>query len=639
MKRILFSILMAVVAMVASASVGDVFEYQNLKFSITKEPTNTQDGVATILGLSANGEAQTGYSLQILGGALHDGIWYRVEKVPSTALRGKTNFVNVTIGWGIKEVPASAFDGCTSLKFVSISSSVTVIGANAFRGCNALKEVSCAIPYPDDVSIASNAFPSNTGMKLHVPKTNPNSEDDYLVHPAFGAFSSITSDEKANDYYNVNGYYAIVTNAPSGGNPGEMTIVGCNTLTQNMLEIKPWKTAPMCGKEFRITSICSNAFFENEYLKSVDLTDATNLKVIGNGAFYGSAVETVNLGTTLTEIEPRAFMNCQKLTTLSIPASVTTIGGSFVEGAKNLTAIGVSSSNPNYASYYGMLYNKKRTELIVCPPGIDPQTLTRTGAITEDLFPKELTTVGRDAFYQCDKIEMLEFPYGLKELNFCSVYKCANLLEVSLPSTVTAFNDCSFYKCANLNVVRCNATTPPSVNPNIEFTGAPRAVLHVPYESIAAYKAAPRWNGFSIYGSGSYDAPSKDVSTKTEKFKVYYTIHSAKPETINGTAYDGRAKLSCVPPISTAYSSVDLTLPEYITVKGKKYAVTAVASKACYNSPEVDTKVTLGVNVDTICDNAFKDTPRIVSLTLNSNLKYLGMYAFEGCSVAGKIDL
>ncbi|MDO4510898.1 MAG: leucine-rich repeat protein [Bacteroidales bacterium] len=635
MKRIVLSILMAAVAMVASAAVGDVFTYGYLKYSITKEATSSQDGTAIVLGLSEEAETQTRLVVTVSGRAQYNNKGYKVEKVPNTALRGKTNLYNVTIGWGIKEVEANAFDGCTSLQHLTITSSVTVIGANAFSGCKALSEVGCAIPYPDEVSIATNAFPSKSGMTLYVPNTNPNSEDDYLVHPAFSAFSSITASGKAHDGIATMGYYTIVTKAPSGSTRGEMTIVGFQSSIQHPNDFKPQDYEVIAGQRFNIVSICDGAFFNDSKLKVADFSKATNLKVIGNSAFYGSAIETLNLGTTLTEIDPRAFQNCQNLTTLSIPASVTTIGGGFVQGASNLKTIEVATENQNYASYNGVLYNKSRSQLIACPPGYAPES----GNFLADLFPDELTTVGRDAFYQCDKIEMLEFPYGLKELNFCSVYKCANLLEVSLPSTVTAFNDCSFYKCANLNVVRCNATTPPSVNPNIEFSGAPRAVLRVPYESIDAYKAAPRWEGFSIYGTGSYDAPSKDMTISMEKYKVYYTIHSDKPETINGTAYDGRAKLSCVPSYSITATSAELSLPEYITVKGKKYAVTAVASGACPQRLSVDTKVKLGVNVDSICDRAFKDIPRIVGIKFDHNFTYLGNYAFDGCGISGELKL
>ncbi len=58
-----------------------------------------------------------------------------------------------------------------------------------------------------------------------------------------------------------------------------------------------------------------------------------------------------------------------KVRKINIPAGITTINDGALAGAPRLTEISVASSNPNYASYEGALYNKTKEELLFVPSG------------------------------------------------------------------------------------------------------------------------------------------------------------------------------------------------------------------------------------------------------------------------------
>lgn len=109
------------------------------------------------------------------------------------------------------------------------------------------------------------------------------------------------------------------------------------------------------------------------------------VEVIGNRTFRKcSALETISLPSTLTEIEQGAFQSCSNLNTCVIPASVQVIGqGAFAE-CKSLTEI-------------------------VIPDGvtrIEKDTFRATG-VEEMVIPASVTYIGDYAFRDCYQMKKL----------------------------------------------------------------------------------------------------------------------------------------------------------------------------------------------------------------------------------------
>lgn len=114
----------------------------------------------------------------------------------------------------------------------------------------------------------------------------------------------------------------------------------------------------------------------------------------GNSTCTGAVV----LDSSVTTINYATFFEGsggQSITSISIPASVTYIYPDLPLGFRNsnLTEYIVDSSNPNYSSVDGVLYNKNQTRLIAYPRG-------KTGSTF--LIPDSVTTVSHFAF-QCSR--------------------------------------------------------------------------------------------------------------------------------------------------------------------------------------------------------------------------------------------
>lgn len=167
------------------------------------------------------------------------------------------------------------------------------------------------------------------------------------------------------------------------------------------------------GVTYSVTGIGFGAFIGCSSLTSITIPESVTS--IGFGAFAGCySLTSITIPEGVTSIEEQTFYSCYSLTSVTIPESVTSIGlGVFADcysltsvnipesvtsigdeafyGCSSLTAIDVSPDNSSYCSVDGILYNKDKTTLYVCPGG-------KTGQIT---IPEGVTSIESSAFYGC----------------------------------------------------------------------------------------------------------------------------------------------------------------------------------------------------------------------------------------------
>ena len=100
------------------------------------------------------------------------------------------------------------------------------------------------------------------------------------------------------------------------------------------------------------------------------------------------------------------FWNCNNLTSVTIPSSVTSIPGVPFGYCSQLTSISVDPTNPNYVSSSGVLFDKPMTTLIQAPERM-------TGPYT---IPSSVTTIMGSAFQNCTSLTGVTIPTGVTEI-------------------------------------------------------------------------------------------------------------------------------------------------------------------------------------------------------------------------------
>jgi hypothetical protein len=184
------------------------------------------------------------------------------------------------------------------------------------------------------------------------------------------------------------------------------------------------------------------------------------------GAFINTSITSVHIPNTITVINNATFFGCSNLTSIAIPASVTLIGNRFTfRGCGNLTIINVDSSNPNYSSENGILYNKTKTEIIAFPSAsgdiVIPSGVKVIGElafqytnIVNIILPISVTTIGDSAF-SSETLETINMP-GVTIIGngaFSITNRRVNHLTITLGATAPKVGTNNFSNYYSSNII------------------------------------------------------------------------------------------------------------------------------------------------------------------------------------------
>ena len=122
----------------------------------------------------------------------------------------------------------------------------------------------------------------------------------------------------------------------------------------------------------------------------------------------------------------------------------------------------------------------------------------------------------------------------------------------------------------------------------------------------------------------SVEAFAHDIEVaNAEGVTIYYDFENYETELV--VVYRGYSDVS----FSNEYTG-NIIIPESVTINEKNYPVTAIGSYA-FSGCSV-TNVTIGNNVTSIRNDAFKNCSLLTSITIGSNVTHIDGAAFEGCS-------
>ncbi len=258
-------------------------------------------------------------------------------------------------------------------------------------------------------------------------------------------------------------------------NDGILTISGIGDMEDWMNNTSPWYYNDSICKvviDEGVTSIGESAF--RYCVNMTDVILPSSLTTIKYGSFMGcSGLTSITLPDHLTEIYSDAFSSCSSLDTIFIPENVEYIDGGAFSGCTNLKSINVHTSNTNYSSVDGVLFNKDKTVLSKYPPAKTgnfdfPESVTEISnnafgsciGLTEIAIPDSITRIGLSAFEKCSSLSSITIPDSITELEGYTFVGCGNLSTINLPDTLSYIGPYTFYTCRNLKSI----ALPDSVN-------------------------------------------------------------------------------------------------------------------------------------------------------------------------------
>ena len=217
-----------------------------------------------------------------------------------------------------------------------------------------------------------------------------------------------------------------------------------------------------------IYSVDNNGYATIEGLETVvegEVTIPGNIGGYPVRSFYdtfrnNTKITSVIISEGVSNISYYAFYGCTKLEYVYIPSSVTSIGKEAFRDTKALQEIEVNAGNSRYLSENGILYNKDKTEIFVCPSscGIEtfvfPDSVTKIAAycfyanvsIKEVIMPENLTEMGEFAFYG-SQLSVIQFNDKLLSIPKYAFSSCKNLRSFEIPATLESIGDFAFENC------------------------------------------------------------------------------------------------------------------------------------------------------------------------------------------------
>ena len=328
-----------------------------------------------------------------------------ITSIGSDAFYQESTLTSVTIGTNVATISANAFFQCTILSSVSIPGSVTNIGNGPFVDCQSLTVISLS---------SSNKFFISTNQILF------NKTMTSLIQFPGG----------------IGGGYTI---AAAVTNIGE-AFIG-NTLTN--------------------ISVVSSNFF---YSSANGVVFNKNQKFLL--AYPGGASGSYLVPATVTNIASASFEYGIGVSSVSIGTNVAGIGAYAFYDCSSLTAISVNATNLYYSSTNGVLFDKKKTQLIQYPSGLAgsytvPGTVTNIEngsfgdafGLTSVVIPDSVTSIGEETFYSCQNLANVSLGNNVVNIGQNAFYYCTSLSEIAIPNSVTNIGQFAFFNCRSLTSV------------------------------------------------------------------------------------------------------------------------------------------------------------------------------------------
>ena len=169
-------------------------------------------------------------------------------------------------------------------------------------------------------------------------------------------------------------------------------------------------TLKMKGKIRKVVAIAPRAFAKDDQGTITDIVLPKYLVEIGEDAFRGSDIASVEMPNTVKRLGVHAFADCKNLKNVTLSSSLTLIPMGAFSGCEALEELQVPASVRKVADLAFEASGLKEMEL---PMGVE--------------------SVGAGAFFNCQQLEKLAFPNSLKRLGVCSFLYCNKLKSLTLP--------------------------------------------------------------------------------------------------------------------------------------------------------------------------------------------------------------
>ncbi|MEB3409607.1 leucine-rich repeat domain-containing protein [Flavobacterium psychrophilum] len=257
------------------------------------------------------------------------------------------------------------------------------------------------------------------------------------------------------------------------------------------------------SKNYIVTAIGESAFIQCNNLTSVTIPNSVT--TIGDYVFADCpGLTSVTIPNSVITINRGAFGGCSSLTSVTIPNSVTTIRENAFADCSGLTSVTIPNSVTDIEN--GAFFSCSGLTSVTIPNSvttIGDEAFADCSGLTSVTIPNSVTTIGDGSFAECSGLTSVTIPNSVTTIGDGSFAECSGLTSVTIPNSVTTIGDEAFAGCSSLRTVNCHITSPLVINvTTFRRVNKSTCALNVPTGTQAVYQAAAVWRNFSpISGS------------------------------------------------------------------------------------------------------------------------------------------
>ena len=408
---------------------------------------------------------------------------------------------------------------------------------------------------------------------------------------------------------------------------------------------------PNVGGDLSVSALTDGNYIYTVSNEEVTITDF--------GASYsGSLSIPFTLGGyPVTSIGSRAFEDCTKLTSVTIPYYVTSIGDSAFRNCSGITSVTI----PDYVTSIG------------------DSAFQNCSGLTSVTIPNSVTHIDNYVFDNCRSLTVVNIPNGVTSIGTHAFFYCSSLKSIAIPNSVTSIDYSAFSGCTNLEIVNFNAencmymgsTSYPVFSgcTNLKTVNIGDNVQTIPdnaFYGCGSLTSVTIGDGITTIGSNAfYDCDNLDsvyITDITAWCNIEFTFNSnplyyannlyVNDELANEILIPNSVKNICNFAFINCTSLTSVTIPNSVTSIGYSAfsgcksltsitipdSVTSIGS-SMFSGCESLANVILPDSVESIEYSAFKNCSKLTHIIIPDSITYIGHYAFESCTSLTSITI
>lgn len=296
----------------------------------------------------------------------------KVTAIGWEAFKDRKDIREISIPEGVTQIDAYAFRNCTSLEKITLPDTLTIINDGAFYHCTALKSI--ALPAGITTISPTTFYECASLEEITLPQ-----KLNVICTSAFGYCGKLSA-----------------VSLPTGLTKIEDEAFSCCSSLSDI-------TIPQ-----NVNMIGNSVFNECTSLDNINVDTDNSFFASADGVLYNKDASTLLccpltktnlvLPSTVIEIAPRAFQNCQSLEQITLPTGLKTIGDEAFRLCTKLSTIALPEGIERISEY----------------------TFALCDALSQITIPRSVSEIRYDAFNGCFALTSVR--YGGSEDEWNSIF-------------------------------------------------------------------------------------------------------------------------------------------------------------------------------------------------------------------------